>query len=55
MQRRSDSSAASRRENCSSIAATIRRCSFSGGRGIGIADSAPFVNLRRVVPFTYGP
>ena len=30
-----DASAASRRERCSSIAATIRRCSFSGGSGIG--------------------
>jgi len=28
-------SAASRRERCSSIAATIRRCSFSGGSGSG--------------------
>ena len=28
-----DASAASRRERCSSIAATIRRCSFSGGTG----------------------
>ena len=28
-----EASAASRRERCSSIAATIRRCSFSGGSG----------------------
>ena len=45
----SDVSAASRRERCSSIAATIRRCSFSGGNGNSIAASFLALTLSRAI------
>jgi hypothetical protein len=45
-------SRASRREKCSSIAATIRRCSASGGSGMTIRSIAPLVSFKRVVPLT---
>ena len=46
----SDASAASRRESCSSIAATIRRCSFSGGSGIEIAAKLFALTFCKAMP-----